>query len=276
MAESGISFRWLGVAGFALGAEGRLLLIDPYVTRIPFFRQWIGKVHPNEELLRSTFPRCDSILITHSHYDHLMDAPVVARHTGARVYGSANTCALLAVLGVPREQVHQVAPGRSFSVDGIRVDVHPAPPPPIPVFRPGPVRGRLRAPLSAREYRMDVNLSYLITAQGVRVLTDPGMVPPEPLPAELLFLAPHLEESIVEEILRRVKPRLVVPTHWDNMWRTLLEPLSPALRPPRIGVPLTRRIDVERFRHLVEDSTHGARVFIPERLEEYDLAELMG
>jgi L-ascorbate metabolism protein UlaG (beta-lactamase superfamily) len=276
MRESEVTLRWLGVAGFELAAGGRVILVDPYLTRISFFHQWAGKVRPDELLIRRTLPCCNAILISHSHYDHLMDAPVIATATGAHVYGSANTCELLRTLGVPRDSVHEVGPGSGMSVDGIAVEVHEAAHPPLPAFRPGPLAPRLQPPLSARRYRMDVTLSYRITAGGTRFLTDPGRVPPEPLPAEVLFLAPHMAQASIEALLGLVKPRLVIPTHWDNMWKPLREPLQPALYPPRMAFPPIGRIDVSRFRRIVEELADGTRVFIPERLEAYTLSGLLG
>ncbi len=51
------------------------------------------------------FPRCDFVLVTHAHWDHLMDVPDVVLNTGATALGSANTCQLLALLGVAPEPI---------------------------------------------------------------------------------------------------------------------------------------------------------------------------
>ena len=40
----GVRFRWLGVAGVEIRAQGCTLAIDPYLTRIPFRSLWFGRV----------------------------------------------------------------------------------------------------------------------------------------------------------------------------------------------------------------------------------------
>jgi L-ascorbate metabolism protein UlaG (beta-lactamase superfamily) len=276
MPESAVTLRWLGVGGFELVAGGRVLLVDPYLTRISFLRQWVGKLRPDVELLARLLPRCDAILITHAHYDHLMDAPVLALATGAHVYGSPNTCALLSALGVPEERVHRVSPGDAIAREGFAVDVSEGRHPALPAFRPGALPRRLCPPLPARAYRMDVNLCFRIRAGGLRVLTDPGMVPEGPADSDVLLLAPHLAEPVIRGVLRAVRPRLVLPTHWDDMWRALGKPLRPAMTLPRAGSPVARRIDVRRFSGIVEGSDERPRVLVPERLQPYDLGALLG
>ena len=100
-----VRFRWLGVAGIELLSSEELmadesLLIDPFFTRPPIWRLWFGRVAPNPARIPASLPRCDHILVSHAHYDHLLDVPVIARRTLARVYGSANTCALLQSLRI--------------------------------------------------------------------------------------------------------------------------------------------------------------------------------
>ena len=37
-------------------------------------------------------PRCRVVLVTHAHYDHLLDVPEVARNTGARTLTQRHYC----------------------------------------------------------------------------------------------------------------------------------------------------------------------------------------
>src|SRR5207249_5512425 len=97
--RNSVSFRWLGVAGVELTANGRTLAIDPFFSRPPFKRYLFGPISPDRTLVREKLTCCDYVLVSHAHWDHVMDVPEVALHTGALTFGSPNTCRLLTLLG---------------------------------------------------------------------------------------------------------------------------------------------------------------------------------
>ncbi len=278
--------RWLGVAGIALRQGERVLAVDPYLTRIPFWRQYVGRVTPNRPLVAATVPRCDLVAVTHAHFDHLLDVPQIAQRTGARVLGSANACALLRVLAVAEEQVQQVGVGQRIRLGSYQVEVCPAVHGPAPGFGPGPlgaelpVRPSSELALRARDYRMDCCFSFLITVdapgeRSLRLLTDPGvpMTPTEPV--DVLFLAPHRGAAHYGPILRAVRPGLVIPIHWDDFWRPLSKPLRPMVTLPRWALPPLGIVGLDRFRAEVERLVPGTAVFVPEVLREYNIAEII-
>src|SRR5258707_12404259 len=90
--DTTVGMRWLGVAGIELSVDGRTLLIDPFVSRPPARRLWAGRVASDGALVAEKVPRGAVVLVTHAHWDHIMDVPEVARRTGAPVYGSPNAC----------------------------------------------------------------------------------------------------------------------------------------------------------------------------------------
>ena len=270
-------FRWLGAAGIELQSAGQVLAIDPYFTRLPFRRQLFGRVAPDGALVATHMPRCDVVLVTHAHYDHLLDVPEVARNTGARVYGSGNTCGLLRALGVPEGQIRQVGAGDALSLGAFQVQVLPAVHRRTPGFGPGRLSSDLRPPLRARDYRMDSALSFLIAAQDVRLLTDPGGPLHVEQPVDLLLLAPHLGPGRYGPILCAAHPKTVIPSHWDDFWRPLSKPLRPMLCPPRWALPPLRRVNLAAFCKGVEQIVPGTVVFVPEVLRVYDvMAEALG
>jgi L-ascorbate metabolism protein UlaG (beta-lactamase superfamily) len=109
-----MEFRWLGVAGIELRVEDCVLVIDPFFTRPPFRRLWLGRVRPDQGLIAGKIKQCDFILVSHAHYDHLMDVPEVMRNTGATALGSENACRLLALLGAPAEHIRPIRAGDQF------------------------------------------------------------------------------------------------------------------------------------------------------------------
>ena len=110
MAE-GIKLRWFGTASLEFTVGERILAVDPFFTRPSLGATLFKRLPANGELAASLLPRCAEVLISHPHYDHLMDVPEVMGKTGARAYGSANSCELLTLMGVPEGMVNTIKPG---------------------------------------------------------------------------------------------------------------------------------------------------------------------
>jgi L-ascorbate metabolism protein UlaG (beta-lactamase superfamily) len=269
--DRSILYRWLGVAGIELTVEGQTLVIDPFLTRPPVWRIWFGRVEPNRELAAEKIKHCDHILVTHAHFDHVMDVPEVVRTTGALALGSANTCQLLAACGVPEEQIREVGAGDVVELGSFRVDVLPAEHMGIPGFMPGPLSPHLQPPLRLRDYRMDGCYSFLIEVEGHRLLDWCG-VRSGPAPrAEVLFVRPGERRAYYEALLRAVRPQVVIPVHWDDLFRPLSKPARPTLQPPGWTWPPLRRVSLARFRQMVESIAPQVRVLVPDLFEIYDL-----
>jgi L-ascorbate metabolism protein UlaG (beta-lactamase superfamily) len=270
--STALSFRWLGVAGLELQAEGRILAIDPFFSRPPFWRLWLGRVTPDAALAAEMVPHCDYVLTTHAHFDHLMDVPAVAGHSGAVAYGSANACRLLAACDVAGDQIRQIEAGDELTLGPFRVEVLDARHLPVPGFSAGPLPSRLEPPLRLRDYRMDRCFSFRIEVGGLLLLNWHG-VHPGPAPrADVLLAGPEGRRTFYEPLLAGVGPRLFIPLHWDNMFRPLTRPLRPFYEPPHLAWPPLRRTNPDCLGRMIEGIAPGTRVLVPKIFAVYDLA----
>jgi len=276
--DESLGVRWLGVAGIALAAGERTLLIDPFVSRPPARRLWAGRVVAESALVAEKIPRADVILVTHAHWDHIMDVPEVARRAGAAVYGSPNACTLLLALGVPQRQLHPLAAGERLRLGAFAVEALPAVHTAVlgrPPFT-GPVRRGLAPPLRLRDYRMDVNFSFVVSTAGYRLLNWSSARAEGAVAADVLFVKPFATRpDYYAELLRAVRPRLVIPIHWDDFLRPLSKPLRPMLRPPSWSRRPLRRVDLAELRRVIERLSPKTAVFVPEIFHTYDLAALL-
>jgi hypothetical protein len=257
-----LTFRWLGVAGVELRAGGQVLALDPFFTR-PSLIQLLHPVSPDPSLAVEKLPECQFVLVTHSHYDHLMDVPEVLIHTGAVAYGSANTCQLLRVLGIPASQVHELHIGNKLSLGAFKVEVIAGQHSWIPfgsIFN-GSLRPDLHPPLRAQDYRMDICLGYYITVMGSRLLVCAA----EPQPADILFAVAQESRRYYIRLFQGVQPHTFVPIHWDNFTRPLSQPILKLARPGRM--------QLRQLTKLARQTMPHANVLIPEIFREYTLGE---
>ena len=103
--DFGISLKYLGTAGFILQSQHRTAVIDPFLTRPSLATTLTQKLRPNEELLTREIPHADDVLVGHSHFDHILDAPSICKRTGARFIGSPSSCNVARAAGVQRPQI---------------------------------------------------------------------------------------------------------------------------------------------------------------------------
>ena len=227
-----VRIRWLGTAGHVIETPRTTLLVDPFLTR-PSLTALAAPIAPDEAAVRARLPaRVDAVLCGHSHFDHLLDAPFIARTTGALLAGSATTCAFARASGVPAEQLLEVPPaGRSFTVGDTTVRFVPSLHGAI-FFGRVPFPGEVTAPpaLPARmwHYRMGGAFGILVEAAGLRIyhngsanLVDAAL---EGARADVLLVGLAGRKGTrgyLQRLCDALAPRLIVPTHHDAFFAPL-------------------------------------------------------
>jgi L-ascorbate metabolism protein UlaG (beta-lactamase superfamily) len=105
---SNLAITWLGHAAFRLRTPGgKEILLDPWYTGNPSFP---AQAKPKQ---------ADLILVSHGHSDHITDAAVMAKATGATVVGIFEVCSWLGTKGV--QNVEPMNKGGTIETKGLRV-----------------------------------------------------------------------------------------------------------------------------------------------------------
>ncbi len=242
-----LTLRWLGTAGFELDFGHTRILLDPFLSRIPIHNYWFGKVTPDPYLTERFIQKADALLISHSHIDHLFDAPAIAMRDGIPVFGSYNTCSLLTMLGVKPEQLHLIRSGDQFKVGDLSITVYPSWHIDTPFFRPGKVDPLWKPPLTARQYVMDESFCFHIRSADYSLLTAPVSDKQDIGQVEILFVNPFHKKARLQQILERLTPKVIIPSHWDEFWTSIDTPVRPMMLPPGAIRSLFQRLDLTDF-----------------------------
>ena len=125
----GLELEWLGVAGYRLSYEGQTIYIDPYLTRVPLssvFRRTPALADPalHERFLRPS-GRVLGVLVGHTHFDHAIDVPAIARRHECAAYGSSSLLNLMRLHGLGEHAV-EVEPNRRYELGPFTVTFVPS------------------------------------------------------------------------------------------------------------------------------------------------------
>jgi L-ascorbate metabolism protein UlaG (beta-lactamase superfamily) len=229
---AGLEVEWLGVSGYRLRYEGETLYVDPYVSRVPLRSLLLRRpALPDPRQIERYFPAGESVvgvLVGHTHFDHAVDAPAIARRYGCRAYGSASLAALMRLHGLADLAV-EVEPYRTYELGPFEVSFVPSAHSKLLLGLAVPYAGELTCDhidgLAPSAYRCGQVWGIHIAVGGATLYHQGS--------AELLdeavrhrgvdvFLAGiagrNFTERYWERILPRLDPAAVVPTHYDDFF----------------------------------------------------------
>jgi L-ascorbate metabolism protein UlaG (beta-lactamase superfamily) len=240
LADEELALTWLGTAGFKLQSKRTTLLIDPFFSRISLPNLLFRKLQPHHQRieyhLEQTVPHCDAIIVGHSHYDHVMDVPYIAQKTGATVIGSRSTATLMRSAGLPASQIQTVRGGDQITVGDINVRFITSRHSAFLFGRipyPGEIEPPLKLPLKASGYRCGEVFGLQISQAdfhfyhlGSCDLIEENMETP-PIDVFLMGISGrHNTPDFVSRVIRKLRPRLVIPHHFDSFF----QPIEKGLR----------------------------------------------
>jgi L-ascorbate metabolism protein UlaG (beta-lactamase superfamily) len=116
-----LDVRWLGTAGFEIRSARAAILIDPYYSRLPILRL-LGKIRPDLAAIEREIHPAQAVFVSHGHFDHLLDAPEVARKLGCPLYTSYQGEKLAEAEGLPAQLRKPIVDGSLVQVGDIGVE----------------------------------------------------------------------------------------------------------------------------------------------------------
>jgi L-ascorbate metabolism protein UlaG (beta-lactamase superfamily) len=233
-ARHGLSLTYLGVAGFVLRAAGHTIALDPYVSRHGLLQILTQPLVSDAARLARWIPHAHDVFVGHAHYDHVLDAPALCARTGARLIGSRAVCMVGRAAGLSETKLLETQ-GREdiesgpFVVRGLPsrhgkvfrgrvlfpgdIEAPPAWPPRVSALRHGPVLN----------WHVRVGGFSIVHVDSAEFLADEL----RGLSADVVCLCAagwRDRRGYIPEIVRLLKPRFVLPCHWDTMITPLEAP----------------------------------------------------
>ncbi len=259
--ELRVSF--LGVSTLLFDDGETAILIDGFFTRPGKLTVLAGKVAPDPERIaaaikRAGIGRLTAVIVVHSHYDHAMDAPEVARRTGALVVGSESTANVARGWGMGEDRIRIVQGGDTLQLGRFRITLIESRHAPTG-FTGGEILEPLVPPVRASRYHEGTSYSLLIERDGKSALVQgsAGFIEGalRGRKADVAFLGIGLlgkqddafRQAYWHETVAAVGARRVIPIHWDDFTLPLDRPLEP-LPWPLDDVEVSMRFILERAR----------------------------
>ncbi|MFZ2173241.1 MAG: MBL fold metallo-hydrolase [Rhodococcus sp. (in: high G+C Gram-positive bacteria)] len=254
---------FLGVSTILMSDDETSVMTDGFFSRPTLLQSLLRPLRPDEavidrSLARAGAERLAAVLVAHSHYDHAMDAPLVAQRTGAELVGSGSTRRIAEGYSFPADRFRTIELRKPMCYGNFTVTALPAVHSPNAKF-PGMIEHAITPPAWIREYAQGDCFSFHIAHPDGRVLVHasanfvPGAL--DGYRAETVYLgigtlgkqSDEFRRAYWDAVVIRTRARRVIPIHWDNFWKPLDQPLTPL---PRVA---------DHFRRSMEFLTDRAR-----------------
>jgi L-ascorbate metabolism protein UlaG (beta-lactamase superfamily) len=222
-----VEITWWGTAAFRIKTGNVVFLLDPYVSRNE-------KARPGQYLKAEDVSGGELIFLSHGHFDHMLDVPVIAQQNESTVYCSIEAENTLIEKGLSKNRVHRVeADGYTIDFNGhqaqaffsehvkfdmkllfktlLRINIR--------IFKYIPL---------LKEFPAGRALSWRFDIEG-KILHFFGSAssPPEELeklagqPTDILLVPLQGHSNICDialEYMKAMQPKIVIPHHQDDFF----------------------------------------------------------
>jgi len=248
--DDAVTVRFSGTSTLVFSDGQTQWMVDGWFSRPGPLRLLLGKIGPDlpaieRGLAANEVVELDAVLPMHSHYDHAMDAPEVAKRTGAMLLGSESTANIGRGWGLPESQI-RVLTDRTpvqlgqFVITPIESGHFQFPDPEMRQRALGNplISEPLVPPVSVFDYRL--GKAYVLHVSHPRgswlIVGSAGYVEGalQGLTADVVFLGigglgsqtADYRESFWRETVGTVKPRRVIPIHFDSLTAPVAGPFK--------------------------------------------------
>ncbi len=220
------------------------ILFDAHLTRPPIEKMVIGKISSNEKMIEMILEkykmnRLRAIFVSHSHHDHVMDAPFIAKRCNCDVYGSYSTLNVAKGSKIDENKLHEFICHKPIQMGDFCITVIPSLHSKAKWYNNdlGKVIDQpFTQPARRKKYKEGGSFDFLIEHKNKNYLIRPSCNyiknQNDGIKADVLFLgigglsklSKNEMTMFFEETIGKVQPDIVIPIHWDNFFVSLDKP----------------------------------------------------
>lgn len=233
-ADAAVTAKYLTVASVALDDGKTRLLFDPAWTR-PGVLHVMGfkPLVSDEELVtkilkKNDLEKVDAVFASHSHFDHVIDAPIVSKVAGATFYTDESSERLAKAYKDPKIKTVRMTPYQKIKIGDFTVTpmerehskiLH------LFYFLPGPVPEN--TDLSFWDYHVGNTWFYLVEHPEGTIVVDQGSNPfvdtlkkyTTKVDALIQGVANRKDDDVIlNGYVKLFRPKIFVPVHFDNFF----------------------------------------------------------
>ena len=225
------------------------ILFDCHVTRPTVFDFLFKKLSTDTEVSdrvinQFKMDRLKAIFISHTHHDHVMDAPYFAKKCNAKIYGSKSARNVALGGGIKEEDVFCYEDSMKYEIGDYKISIIPSIHSKAHWYNNDlgqTIDKPLIQPVKKKEYKEGGSFDFLVENNNKKYLIRPsynfieGQL--DGIEADAMFLGiaglskdnENRKNTFYKETIDKVKPHTVIPVHWDNFlsplykkekWRT--------------------------------------------------------
>lgn len=196
----------------------------------------------NEMIQKHKIDKLKAIFISHSHYDHVMDAPYIAKITGATIYGSLTTKNIALGANADDSKIIIFEDYNSYQIGDFKITVIPSIHSKSNIFNNDigkEIKEPLKDPKNLKLYKEGGSYDFFIENNKKTYLIHPSCnYIKERLKnykVDVLYLAlagitkmdKKTRKEFFDETIKVTDAKLVIPIHWDNFFKPLDKPTKP-------------------------------------------------
>lgn len=252
--EDAVTVRYTGTATLVFSDGETTWMTDGWFSRPGPLDVLFGKIEPDLDsiafgLQSNDVDQLAAVFALHSHYDHAMDAPEVARRTGALLLGSESTANIGRGWGLPENQIRVVTDREPIEVGKftltpivIRHFEFPDPAMRARLLEDPTIDEPLVPPVSAFDYRVgEAYALHVAHPRGKWLIVGSAGFVEDALAgydADLVFLGAgglgsqteSYREAYWTETVGRTRPSRIIPIHWDSLTGPIEGPFTGMVR----------------------------------------------
>ena len=217
------------------------LLFDCHVTRPSLFQYLFGTLSTDRRIADRVIAeyqihRLRGIFISHSHHDHVLDAPYFANQCRSHLYGSPSALNVARGCSVPEDRLHSFQDQMEYQIGDFTVNVLSSIHSKAHWYNDDlgqTIDQPLQQPSKRKAFKEGGSFDFFLTHREKHYLIRPsynfleGQL--DGLDTDVLFLgigglsrdSKERQGKFFSETIDKTHPSLVIPLHWDNFFLPL-------------------------------------------------------